>query len=360
MTQIINPTDPVNPIRRGSSARMMDSKVKGATWAIKQGFAIFPLVHDAKEPAIKDWPRRASSRASEMRRWFQKDHNYDWGIEPNKSGLVFIDVDRKPGKRGGETFLNLDLEHQWPDTLTSQTTTGGLHLIYRRPAGRRHIVRQNALGPHIDLPPYIVCPGSRIGGKLYRIIRNVPIALAPPFIYDVMGDMSADRQHVAQEPVIELDLQHNIEWAINYLLCDAPQSIQGQNGDKALLDVFAQLKDHGISIERAIDLVDEHYNVEGKCDPIWLIGEGDDRDRLDVKATNAYGYLTENAPGSKTAEAEFGPVSPAELEELRERRKRDRQRDIQRGNDGVIAYRAELQRRHNPKIRVHRRGKCHE
>jgi hypothetical protein len=30
------------------------------------------------------------------------------------------------------------------------------------------------------------------------------------------------------------------------------------------------------------------------------------------------------------------------------------------GNKGVIAYRAELQRHNNSKIRVHRRGKCHE
>jgi hypothetical protein len=68
--------------------------------------------------------------------------------------------------------------------------------------------------------------------------------------------------------------------------------------------VAGNLKDHGISLDTAIDLIAEHYNP--RCEPPWNLGDGELADRLDVKVSNAYRYLKYMRPGAATAEADFG------------------------------------------------------
>lgn len=54
---------------------------------------------------------------------------------------------------------------------------------------------------------------------------------------------------------------------------------------------------------------------EPGCDPVWLVSEGATADRLDVKVANAYAYLKQQAPGSRTAEADFaGKPLPSDAE----------------------------------------------
>lgn len=121
----------------------------------------------------------------------------------------------------------------------------------------------------------------------------------------------------SQEPLVELDQQHNIDWAMHYLKRDAPYSQQGSGGEAALLQVAATLKDHGISEQLAIELIDQHYNQWPICEPEWQL-DGPPEDSIRVKVHNAYTYLTQEPPGSKTAEAEFAedPLSEDELKKF--------------------------------------------
>jgi hypothetical protein len=80
----------------------------------------------------------------------------------------------------------------------------------------------------------------------------------------------------------------------------------------------AMLKDIGISQETAIELLAEYYNIPGKCEPLWEIGDGPTADRLDVKVVNAWRYLNQTQPGSRTAQVAFGdePVDSVALDAM--------------------------------------------
>lgn len=97
----------------------------------------------------------------------------------------------------------------------------------------------------------------------------------------------------------------------------APPSIQGQNGDHTLFNVICVLKDYGISEHMAVELLDKHYNVPGRCEPQWNVGRGPDADNLAIKVRNAYRY-GQNAAGVGSAEAAFAsdPVDAAEVAAL--------------------------------------------
>jgi hypothetical protein len=77
--------------------------------------------------------------------------------------------------------------------------------------------------------------------------------------------------------------------------------------------VAARLKDAGISMATAIELLLTHYNP--RCDPPWDNGDdAADEDDLEKKVKNAWQYLRQNRPGSLTAEAEFAGIQDTEAE----------------------------------------------
>lgn len=87
------------------------SKLTHAISLAKRGFNIFPLVEDSKNPAIKNFPKRATTNEDVIRAWWldpvmglEKDLNI--GISTNN--LVVIDVDDKKGKDGSGTLLMLE------------------------------------------------------------------------------------------------------------------------------------------------------------------------------------------------------------------------------------------------------------
>jgi hypothetical protein len=142
-------------------------------------------------------------------------------------------------------------------------------------------------------------------GTGYTLLADHPIADAPDWFYAETKRSAARLEAVEQEPVIDFDKSTNVDWARSYLQHDAPQSIAGQGGEQTTLDVATVLKDMGISEATALELMDEFYNVEDKCDPIWGMDESPAEDSLPVKVRNAYAYKRRVAPGASTAVAEF-------------------------------------------------------
>jgi hypothetical protein len=255
--------------------------------------------------------KRASNDRTQMRRWHAYWRaKFDgmecwWGVAPKLSGLVFADVDTKVGKRGEKTFDLFDLLYGWPLTLVVSSPSGGRHHWYRG----RHLF---ALGtsqskhPDIDFAQYVILPGCmKADGTGYTLQVDLPIARAPDWFY-LEAKRSANKvDAVEQVPVIDLDQPANVEWAKDYLVKDAPPSIHGQGGEQTTLDVATVLKDQGISENRALELMADLYNVEGRCDPLWSLDESPPENSLGVKVHNAYTYKRNIAPGGSTAEAEF-------------------------------------------------------
>ena len=239
--------------------------------------------------------------------WKKRFNGVDcwWGVAPALSGLVFADIDTKPGKRGQQTFELFDLLYGWPQTLITGSPSGGRHHWYRG----RHLF---ALGsdrsrhPGIDFAQYVILPGCmKADGTGYTLQADHPIADAPDWFYVEAKRLAAKVEPIEQDPVIDLDQQANVYWARNYLQHDAPRSIGGQGGEQTTLDVATVLKDMGISEAMGLELMAEFYNVEDKCDPIWSMDESPPEDLLPVKVRNAYAYKRRVAPGALTAAAEF-------------------------------------------------------
>jgi hypothetical protein len=257
---------------------------------------IFPIKRDAKSPpCIPNNLAAGSNDPAQIKRWHAKWPGCNWGVALAKSGLIVVDVDCKPGKVGAATYSMLGLLNEWPETFSVRTPSGGLHHYY----SGKHVfaLGVSGFGLDIDSPNYSLISGCTVKGKPYLIDGDLPIAAAPEWF----GRYLRQREHTAAttEPVVNLDQPANVEWAAHYLKFDAPPAIEGQGGELTTLKVAAELRDHGISEHRAVDLMNEYYNVIGKCDPEWEI-EG-----LRQKVQNAFNYAHLNAPGERTVEAEF-------------------------------------------------------
>jgi hypothetical protein len=267
---------------------------------------LFPIRRLEKTPpCFKNELELASNDPAIIKKWHRTYLGCNWGIALKKSKLIVVDVDTKPGKSGQQTFDALELLHgPLPETFTIRTPSGGSHYYFNEANGVTHKPRVSGFGKDVDSTNYVLVPGCWLSnGGSYEVVVSADVAPSPEWFVEYLGERSEVESD--QTPEIILDKPENISWAINYLQNDATPSLQGNNGEFALLLTAGELKDHGISESKAIELLDQYYNVFGRCDPLWSIGDGPIADRLDVKVRNAWSYLKKNAPGSATAEAEF-------------------------------------------------------
>lgn len=271
---------------------------------------LFPIRrHEKEPPLIDDNLNQASNSPEQINKWHAKFPGCNWGVSLKKSDLIVVDVDRKPGKRGQETYDELDMNFGFPPTLTVSTPSGGLHLYYNVTATVPHQYAQGkyGFGPDIDSTNYVLTTGCVANGNGYHVVTDAPIEDAPDWFANYLKPRA---QTAADQtvPVVDLDQPANVDWFVKYLQNEAPPSVQGNNGEKALFTVAAIAKDHGLSEPKAVELINAIYNDPnfGKCNPPWSLGTGPVADRLEVKVHNAYAYAVENAPGSATPEAQFG------------------------------------------------------
>lgn len=98
----------------------------------KMGIPVMPLKPRGKVPALADWVNRASTDPGAIRGW--------WGPRPdcNVGGVmgtvvcIDCDVDGEKGYDGRDWVAEWEAEHgKLPETATSVTGRGGMHLFYR-------------------------------------------------------------------------------------------------------------------------------------------------------------------------------------------------------------------------------------
>lgn len=144
------------------------------------GWHVLPLAPGQKTPLDGQGLKHATTNPDTIRRWFRRCPGAGIGIAMAPSGLCAVDIDPR---NGGD----LELRDRLPPTLTAATGGGGLHLVYRVPAGAT--VRAS-IGPGVDVKHrgYIAAePSIHPSGKPYSWLdfevlegETPGIADAPP------------------------------------------------------------------------------------------------------------------------------------------------------------------------------------
>jgi putative DNA primase/helicase len=154
---------------------------------VRQGWAIFPVRPDRKDPITAHGFHDASTNEAQVLAWWEKTPAANIGVASGEaSGVVVLDIDRKHGVDGMLAFA--ELEPQLPPTMVVKTPSGGYHLIYSWPRERACFGRFPGVRPGLDLlgnDGYFVAAGSRVDGKLYEIVRQHPIAACPQALIDL-------------------------------------------------------------------------------------------------------------------------------------------------------------------------------
>ena len=282
---------------------MSTSQSDFAVLLAQSGFHVFPLRVGAREPAIKDYPNRATTDPEQIRSWFN-GHAHNVGISTSHfaetEALIVVDLDVKHGKRGDLSLLQLEMDgFDLPPTFSVSTPSGGTHFFYKTSKALRQGV--DLLGDGLDirsLGGYVVGPSSVIDGKEYTITNKSQIAQAPDWLVAKLGaPRSRPESSPASLPNIDPD---KASQRAQLYLNTAPTATEGQGGDAETYKVAAHLKDLGCDVDQAIELL-APWNE--RCSPPWS------EEELETKVRNAYKY-GKDPIGVSAPEAVFPPIEP--------------------------------------------------
>jgi len=258
------------------------------------GVKLFPAKYeDGSHRGHIRWGAESSDDPEQIRAWAKKFPNCYFCCNYRASGVRVIDIDTKHNKDGAADLLSVELDNEdLPETLTVATPSGnGRHLHF---AGECAFsigkIGANGSGAKsgIDIPGMTPVPGSTVPGKgTYKIIKDLPIAQLPGWWVNLTGEY-APAPTGPTESRVDLDLDHNIGKAVHYLKDLAPEAIEGSNGDYTAYTVACRVRDFGISLEKASELMFDHYSP--KCSP-------PDLGWLEEKIANAYDYAQNRVIG---------------------------------------------------------------
>ena len=263
-----------------------------------QGIPVFPTVAngaagDPKRPATEHGFHDATTDPDVIRAWWAQD-DYNVAFCPEAAGWCVIDLDD-----GGEaTWEALEAEHGAAlDTREVLSPSGGRHLYFKGslpPTVRR-------LGPGVDTRggrSYVLVPPSVVNGVPYVYEDAGEPAELPAWVPGVLA-MRARQPAVSSG--VDLDLPQNVARAVEFLKA-RPEAVQGHGSDERTLEAAMFLHDLGLSPEKALEVMLEHYRADVKDDRFEAF--------LQRKIENAYRYA-QNEPGAwalPSSQDAFGAV----------------------------------------------------
>lgn len=284
------------------------SAVEKAVELARDGFLIFPLRPDSKEPYGESWTDIMTSDEDTIRGWFDYREGMNYGVCPGEK-YVIVDLDPKEDKDGVEAFGMLEIEHGEIDTYRVRTRSGGQHLYMQvdRPASNAHSFPDgiDVRGAH----GYVVGPGSSVDGKIYTVISDIEPAKAPDWIVTRLKKYVVKNTE-DRETLLDLDQPESISRALNFLRHRDP-AIEGLEGDKHTLLTAMGIIDYGLSEEKTLEILTKPFTKTGETEPLsWnerCVPPWDITGRqgtLEEKVRNAWRYR-ERDVGSKGSGAMF-------------------------------------------------------
>lgn len=171
--------------------------LRSASAYAERGFYVFPLQPGDKVPfPYTRGEHDATTDPAEILRWARRWPDANVAIVPGKSGLFVVDVDTR--NFGDESLRALP---PLPDTATTLTGGGGLHLWFKRPeslGGRKckalHFPGLKTSGLDVKgvCSGYVVAPpsfhpsGRRYLWECLSRVDEVPIADCPAWLSDLV------------------------------------------------------------------------------------------------------------------------------------------------------------------------------
>lgn len=183
---------------------------------IKKDLRIFPIIPNGKTPLIDKWNSECSSSYYQVLYWYMNANNCNWALPCIENELFVIDLDvHDINKNGVENFYKLvntlGITEKAFDTLTQQTPSNGIHLIYKTDEDLKQVKGlANAFPdyPGIDLrnSNYIVVEPSTINGKHYKFVNKCEPKLMPlelkKYILDNCEKKSKEREPYVKPKVV--------------------------------------------------------------------------------------------------------------------------------------------------------------
>lgn len=311
---------------------------------LKHGCTLFPIKKGRKEPR-GFWAKNGSTDLEDLKTWRGKSFNI--GVDTGKSNLLVVDFDVK-NEPLEDLLSKFQARWPLTKTFAVKTASGGLHLYYQLPEGSELGNTAGSLMKGVDTRGrggYVVAPGSIVfidkdeqesftidksfdgedgvinyrdidwaavkkdGAKFGEYLRcnvaieetvfgeelivsehgssRVAFAPLPKELHDALEELrSSKTQGLACEVDDDaIDTDHTIKRAIDYCENQHPPAIEGESGDSVTFQLFARLRDMGISPDMAVEIAADYYN--DRCEPPW------DLEDLATKAEHAYQYAKE-------------------------------------------------------------------
>ena len=229
--------------------------LRAALGYASRGRPVFPCKPGNKKPLIKDWPNQATTDPRRVYAWWTRWPDANIGIPTGKrSGLLVLDVDLEGWGAGTLDALEEELG-ELPATTTTRTGSGGLHYVYRYPAGVEIRNSAGKLGAGLDVRGeggYIVAPPSRTKST-YKVLERRPQADLPDRWIEALREperaASGDVRQITAE--ISADL-------------DGPPIPEGERDD-TLTRIAGKLHDGTRTLDQ---LADELLAInEARCQP---------------------------------------------------------------------------------------------
>jgi len=224
---------------------------------------LFPLKPGEKTPLRANYKQTASSDSEVIRGWLQQGCNL--GYCPSMGGETVIDLDKHNGTDGIKTFTDWvkSLGHEFPDTLTVITPSGGWHMYFKG------LAPYDKLGflPGVDIicsKRYVVAPGSKTEKGVYGVCDTfIGIQELPQWFIDEMNRMRRPATESApSSPTqtvnlrIDADTPEKIAAAIE-LVQNWPEAVEGER-NHSLFMLACELCKAGISELKARDIYAKH------------------------------------------------------------------------------------------------------
>lgn len=230
---------------------------KALSWA-NAGWPVFPFDPESKKP-VAEWQKLATTDCTVLTTHWGHYPEDTPAIVPGLVGCLVVDVDVKNGKDGEKSLAALEIEHGFESWEVPQqhTPRGGRHLFFRgvgeTSAGK--------LGEGIDTRG-----GTASGGLGFvhcygdpPLVSDVPPAPASLVARIAYRDLAKSDE--TQKPRVEPDQPANVAKALAYVRSlDTPA--EGERNDK-VFRIAATLKDLGLSMAKAFELLEDHPSVTG-------------------------------------------------------------------------------------------------